>query len=114
MILWITLASATAMSVFHPFVPSGFDPLRTLELIGKIAYMTDSTRKLLMALTVGVGVTLIYWSFGLMLLGMLMMGDCTDVEACSRSKDATFSTGLLVEAGIYAVLMLLVWRRRRR
>jgi hypothetical protein len=44
----------------------------------------------------------------------MMMGDCIDLEACERSKQAVFRTGLLVEVVLYGVLMVLFLRKRRR
>jgi hypothetical protein len=49
-----------------------------------------------------------------MILGVMMMGDCIDVEACERSKQAILRTGLIIEVVLYVALMALFLRKRRR
>jgi len=57
--------------------------------------------------------TLIYWLIGLMFLGLALLGDCIDVDACERSKRAILTIGLTIEVGLYVGLMaIFIWRRR--
>jgi hypothetical protein len=76
--------------------------------------MEQRRKQTLQTLAVGTTWTLLYWFIGLAILGVLMLGDCIDVEACERSKHAIFKIGMMIEVVLYAALMALFLRSRRR
>jgi hypothetical protein len=51
--------------------------------------------------------TLAYWLCAFTFVGMLTIGDCLDVHACSEAKGRIMGTGLGVAAAIYLVLVAL-------
>jgi hypothetical protein len=61
---------------------------------------------------IAVPFTLVYWFTAITLLGMAIMGDSIDVEACDRSKQLTLRVGLLIAVLTYTFLMIFHSRQR--
>jgi hypothetical protein len=59
--------------------------------------------------------TLAYWLCAFIFIGMLVIGDCFEVRACSEAKGRILDTGLSVAVALYLVLIALTaWALFRR